>query len=95
METFVLISLKIATLRYRHYDYFCILGDVALNYHPTKFGDNCKTQCGYMDKTVKKTLLTGGQKPASGLKMDLDGELVVERNYRKTLFALRIHTPNA
>ena len=42
-----------------------------------------------MDKTVKK-LLTGGQKPASSLKMDLDGELVVERNYRKTLFALRI-----
>ena len=30
-----------------------------------------------MDKTVKK-LLTGGQKSASSLKMDL--ELVVERN---------------
>ena len=29
-----------------------MLGDVVLNYHPTKFGDNCKTQCGYMDKTV-------------------------------------------
>ena len=28
-----------------------------------------------MDKTVKK-LLTGGQKPASSLRMDLDGELV-------------------
>ena len=36
--------------------YFCILGDVALNYHPTKFGDNCKSQSGYMDKTVKKTV---------------------------------------
>ena len=48
-----------------------------------------------MDKTVKKKLLTGGQKPASSLRMDLDGELVVERNYRKTLFALRINTPYA
>ena len=47
-----------------------------------------------MDKTVKK-LITGGQKSASNLKMDLDGELVVERNKVKTLFALRIHTPNA
>ena len=47
-----------------------------------------------MDKTVKK-LLTGGQKLASSLRMDLEGELIVERNYRKTLFALRIHTPNA
>ena len=28
-----------------------------------------------MDKTVK---ITGGQKSASSLKMDLDGELVVE-----------------
>ena len=32
----------------------CILGDVALNYHHTKFGDNCKSQSGYMDKIVKK-----------------------------------------
>ena len=32
-----------------------------------------------MDKTVKK-LLTGGQKSIPSLKMDLDGELVVERN---------------
>ena len=87
-------SLKIIKLRYRHYYYFSILGDVALNYHPTTFGSNCKRQCGYMDKTVKK-LLTGGQKPPSNLRMDLDGELVVERNYRKTLFALRMHTPNA
>ena len=78
-HSFLWISLKIAKLRYRHCYYFCILGDVALNYHPTKFGDNCKSQCGYMDKTVKK-LLTGGQKSAPSLKMDLDGELVVERN---------------
>ena len=49
---FLRISLKIAKLRDRHYGYFCILGDVALNYHPTKFGSNCKRQCGYMDKTV-------------------------------------------
>ena len=47
-----------------------------------------------MDKTIKK-LLTGGQKLASSLRMDLDGELIVERNYRKTLLALRIHTHNA
>ena len=32
-----------------------------------------------MDKTVKK-LLTESQKSAPSLKMDLDGELVVERN---------------
>ena len=75
---FLWISLKIAKLRYRHYYYFRLLGDVALNYHHTKFGDNCNSQSGYMDKTVKK-LLTG-QKSASSLKMDLDGELVVERN---------------
>ena len=40
-------------------------------------------------------LLTGGQKQASNVRLNLDGELVVGRNYRKTLFALRIHTPNA
>ena len=73
------------------YYYFCIFGDVALNYHPTKFGSNCKT-CGYMDNTVNKRL-TGGQILVSSLRMELDGELVVERNYRKTLFAL--NTPNA
>ena len=43
-----------------------------------------------MDKTAKQ-LLTGGQKLASSLRMDLDGALIVERNYKKTLFALRIH----
>ena len=53
-----------------------MLCDVALNYHPNKSGSNCKTQCGYMDKNVKK-LLTGGQKLASSLRMDFDGELVV------------------
>ena len=47
-----------------------------------------------MDKTLNKQV-TGGQKLSSSLTMNLDGELVVERNYRKTLFALRIHTPNA
>ena len=39
---FLLISLKIAKLHDRHYYYFCILRDIALNYHPIKFGDNCK-----------------------------------------------------
>ena len=38
-------------------------------------------------KLLKK-LLTGGQKLASSLMIDLEGELVVERDYRKTLFAL-------
>ena len=46
-----------------------------------------------MDKTVKKTF---NWRPETCLQFkDLDGELVVERNYRNTLFALRIHTPNA
>ena len=27
------------------YYHFCISRHVALNYHPTKFGDNYKTQC--------------------------------------------------
>ena len=40
-------------------------------------------------------LLNGGQRLAFSLRMNLDGELLVERNYRKTLFGLRIHTPNA
>ena len=40
---FLGISVKIAKLCDRRY--FCILRDVALNYHPTKFGNNCKTQC--------------------------------------------------
>ena len=65
-------TLKIAKLRYRHYYYFCILGDVALIFNPTNFGSNCKTMCGYMDKTVKKLLIVG-QKLASSLRMDLDG----------------------
>ena len=42
---FLRISLEIAKLHDRHNYYFCILRDIALNYHPTKFGDNCKTQC--------------------------------------------------
>ena len=80
MDTFVLMNkFKNSQTTYRHCYYLCIFGDVSLTYHPTKFGDNCKSQCGYMDKTVKK-LLTGGRKSASSLKMDLDGELVVERN---------------
>ena len=36
---------------------------------------------------------TGDQKLA--IRMNLDGELVVEHNYRKTLFALRLHTTKA
>ena len=64
--------------------------DVALNYHPTNFGNNSKMQCGNMDKTVKK-LLTGGHKLASTLTMYLDGELIVQRNYKRTLFNSTIH----
>ena len=50
MGTFVLMNKfkNSQTTLYGHYYYFCILGDVALNYHPTKFGSNCKTQCGYI-----------------------------------------------
>ena len=46
---------------------FCILGDVALNYHHTRSGDNCKTQCENISQTVKK-VLTGGQKLAPSLR---------------------------
>ena len=52
------LSLKIAKLRDRHYYYFCILRDIALNYHPTKFGDNCKAQCWNMSKTIYWRLRT-------------------------------------
>ena len=56
MGTFVLMNkFKNSQTTSKHYYYFCRLGNVALNYHPTKFGIDCKTQCGYMDKTVKKT----------------------------------------
>ena len=34
-----------------------------------------------MDTTVEK-LLTGGHKLPSSLRVDLDGELIVERNYK-------------
>ena len=55
---FLWISLKIAMLRNRHYYYFCILRDIALNYHPTKFSDNCKTQSWNMSKTINWRLRT-------------------------------------
>ena len=53
MGTFVLMN-KFKNSQTTRYTllYFCILRDVALNYHPSKFGDNCKMQCGYMEKTV-------------------------------------------
>ena len=60
----LLISLKIAKLHYKHYFYVCIVEDVALSHHPTKFGNNCKTQCGNISKTVKN-LLSGGHKQTS------------------------------
>ena len=41
-----------------------------------------------MDKTVKK-LLTGGQKLDFSLRMDLDGEFVVERNYTKNAICFK------
>ena len=50
-----------------------------------------KGSVGIWTKLLKE-LLTGGQKLASSLRMDLYGELVVERNYRKTRFSLRINT---
>ena len=49
---FLWISLKIAKLRYNHYYYFCTVEDVALYYHHTKFGNNCKTQGWNMDKSL-------------------------------------------
>ena len=49
---------KIAKLRDKHYYYFCILSDVALKYHPTMFGDNCKTQCWNMSKIINWRLRT-------------------------------------
>ena len=52
------INLKIAKLHDRHYYYFCILEDVALNYHHTKFGVNCKMQCWNMSKTINWMLRT-------------------------------------
>ena len=61
MDTFVLISLKTAKLRYTHCYYFCMLGYVARNYHPTKFGSNCEGSVDIWIKLLKK-LLTGGQK---------------------------------
>ena len=59
--------------------------DAAGNYHLAKFGNNCKTRCGNMDRNVKKTL-TGGEKLASSLSMGLDGELIVQSNYWRTLY---------
>ena len=32
--------------------------DANLTYHPTKFGDNWKTQCGNMDKIVENVFIT-------------------------------------
>ena len=55
---FLWISLKIAKLHDRHYYYFCILRDIVLNYHRTKFGDNCITQCWNMSKTINWRLRT-------------------------------------
>ena len=59
---FLWIGLKMAK-RYRHYYCFCVLGYVALNYHPTKFGSKCKRQCGYMDKTVRNCQLEARNLP--------------------------------
>ena len=63
---FLWISLKIAKLHYKHYYYLCMVEDVALNCHHTKFGNNCKTQCRNMDKIVKK--LNWRLKPALQFK---------------------------
>ena len=55
------INIKIDKLRYKHYYYFCIVEDVALGYHPTKFGDNCKTQCWNTSKSINWRPKTGLQ----------------------------------
>ena len=58
------INLNIAKLRYTYYYYFCIVADVALNYHSTTFVNNFTMQCGHMGRNVSKPL-TGGQNLAS------------------------------
>ena len=40
----------------RHYYY--LGGGIALNYHPIKFSDNCKTQCCNKSKTINWRLRT-------------------------------------
>ncbi len=77
---FLEINLKIAKLPYQLYRYFCTVEHVALTYHPAKFGNNCKTQSGNMDKSVRKPL-TGGENFASSLWLGLDGELLVEVSF--------------
>ena len=64
------------------------MGDVALNYHPTKFGDNCKIMWIYGQHCKLETR----NLPPVSLRKRLEGELVLYGNYRKTLLALRIHT---
>ena len=58
---------------------------VAVNYHLTKFGCNCCTQCGNMNKTVKN-ISTGGHKLPSSLRVGLNGELIVEYNYKHVIY---------
>ena len=60
-HVFLWISLKIAKLHYKHYYYFCILEDVATNYHPIKFDNICKTQCWNMGRTFISKPKTGPQ----------------------------------
>ena len=87
------ISVKIATLRHHKDYYFCIVEDATPNYHPTKFGNNCKKQCGNMDKTVRN-VLTGGQKPAFSLRMCLHRKLIVDIITKKH-YLLQQYTWNA
>ena len=65
---FLWISLKLAELRYGHYYYFGVFRDAALNYHHTRFGDNCKIE-------MRAKLSTGGQDLAPSLRMGLHGKI--------------------
>ena len=47
------ISFKIATMRYKNDFCFCRVTDITRNYHLTKFGSHCLTQCRDMSKNVK------------------------------------------
>ena len=63
----------------RNYFRFCRMVGIGLAHHITEVGVNQSTLCGNMDAIVRN-MLTGGQNWPPVLRIDLDGELIVERN---------------